>query len=331
MITVVRSMICFSLMMLSVCAFSPSSFTMPAHSTYQDRTRMGMSMGDEEKASTGSEDQEEAIAETLQQASKTKSPPPSPQLLMRALNTSPRRLFLGSLSASAIALSGNFCGVTSFLLDKFPDDSVENTGLDQYYPKGDYKRFKSGEFGYTLVVPKEWVQDTAVELAKIQRRAGNLDYSMSAKSPGGAGSGSVPDVAYGPTGNLNDRGIPQSDTNLSTIATKLRPGLTLKRSLGSPTDAAETLLKVSLAPEGSGKIATLLGAREETRGAGQIYTFEYKIDRGSKGVPLRAISNIAVQGGDTLITMTVVAPEKEWFGDYEAKLRKTAESFKVIR
>jgi len=292
---------------------------------------MGMSMGDEEKASTGSEDQEEAIVETLQQASKTKSPPPSPQLLMRALNTSPRRLFLGSLSASAIALSGNFCGVTSFLLDKFPDDSVENTGLDQYYPKGDYKRFKSGEFGYTLVVPKEWVQDTAVELAKIQRRAGNLDYSMSAKSPGGAGSGSVPDVAYGPTGNLNDRGIPQSDTNLSTIATKLRPGLTLKRSLGSPTDAAETLLKVSLAPEGSGKIATLLGAREETRGAGQIYTFEYKIDRGSKGVPLRAISNIAVQGGDTLITMTVVAPEKEWCGDYEAKLRKTAESFKVIR
>jgi hypothetical protein len=49
-------------------------------------------------------------------------------------------------------------------------------------------------------------------------------------------------------------------------------------------------------------------------------------------MPLRAISNIAVQGGDTLITMTVVAPEKEWFdGDYDAKLRKVADSFKVTR
>jgi len=257
--------------------------------------------------------------------------PPSPELLMRALNTSPRRLFLGTVSASAIALSANFCGVTSFLLNGIQEETIEKTGLDQYYPRGDFKRFKSAEFGYTFVVPKEWVQDTAVELAKIQRRSGNIDYSMRVSKNGG-GSGSIPDVAYGPPGYFNERGVSQSDTNLSTIATKLRPGLTLKGSLGSPTDAAETLLRVSLAPEGSGRVATLVGAREETRGAGQIYTFEYKVDRGSKGVPLRAISNIAVQGGDTLITMTVVAPEKEWFGgDYETKLRKTADSFKVTR
>ena len=60
-----------------------------------------------------------------------------------------------------------------------------------------------------------------------------------------------------------------------------------------------------------------------------MYTFEYIVDRGNRGLPLRAISLIAVQGSDTLITMTVVAPEKDWVGDYEAKLRKVAGSFKV--
>ena len=144
-------------------------------------------------------------------------------------------------------------------------------------------------------------------------------------------SGSIPDVAYGPPGYFNEKGISQSDTNLSTIATRLRPRLTLPGTLGNPTQAAETLLRVSLAPEGSGRKATLVGAKEETRGFGQIYTFEYTVDRGDKGVPLRAISNIAVQGGDTLITMTVVAPLKDWTGDYEQKLRKMAESFKVIK
>ena len=255
---------------------------------------------------------------------------PSPELIMRALNTSPRRLFLGSLSASAIALTGNFCGVTSNILDNIPEPLVENSGLDLYYPRGEFKRYKSGEFKYTFVIMKEWVQDTAVELAKIQRRSRNLDYSMP-KSGGVGGSGSIPDVAYGPPGYFNAQGISQSDTNLSTIASKLRPGFSLRGSLGSPKDAAETLLRVSLAPEGSGRVATLLDAREEIRGdaSQEVYTFEYIVDRGNRGLRLRAISLIAVQGSDTLITMTVVAPEKDWVGDYEAKLRKVAGSFKV--
>lgn len=43
---------------------------------------------------------------------------------------------------------------------------------------GEYKRFKGSEYGYTFVYPKEWVGDTAVELAKAQRRAKALDYTM---------------------------------------------------------------------------------------------------------------------------------------------------------
>ena len=38
------------------------------------------------------------------------------------------------------------------------------------------------------MIPKEWVADTAVELAKVQRRTGSLDYKMSR-----GGGGVLPD------------------------------------------------------------------------------------------------------------------------------------------
>lgn len=263
-------------------------------------------------------------------SSSTPSPPPvsrpTPELMMRALNTSPRRIFLGTLTSSAIALTSNFCGVTSNILTAVPETTVEKTGLDLFYPRGDMKRFKSGEHQYTFVIPKEWVQDTAVELAKIQSRAASLDYSMKKSN-----NGSIPDAAYGPPGKFNEKGISNSDTNVSTLVSKVRPGFTL-RSLGTPTEAAEKLLKYSLAPEGSGKVGTLLAACEEVRGESKVYQFEYKIDRGDKGLPLKSISLISVRDGDILVTMTVVSLEREWENEeFQAKLRKIASSFKLTR
>jgi hypothetical protein len=136
---------------------------------------------------------------------------PPPQLsandMMRALGTSPRRITLGVLSASGIALAGNFLGVTSRLLTAVPEETVEKTQLDTYFPRvsskssrcgsqvqvyvhtetqliifvtilqGDFKRCRSR--GYTFVIPKEWVPDIFVELAKAQQRIQPLDYSMS--------------------------------------------------------------------------------------------------------------------------------------------------------
>jgi hypothetical protein len=55
--------------------------------------------------------------------------------------------------------------------------------VDNALVSGPYKRFKGQ--GYTFVIPKEWVADTAVELAKVQRRAGSLDYRMSRGGEGG--------------------------------------------------------------------------------------------------------------------------------------------------
>jgi len=240
-----------------------------------------------------------------------------------AMGTSPRRIFLSFVSATGIALGGNFLGVTSRLLTTVPEEQVEAIGIDTYFPRGDYKRCRTPE--YTFVIPKEWVADTFVELAKAQRKVQQLDYSMQ-RSNGKITT--LPDSAYGPPGRLNQNGVSQAgDTNVSVIVSSGFSGFTLRGTLGTPTDAAETLLSRSIAPEGSGRTATLLRAVED-RG-GQTYQFEYIVDRGARGPPLRNIAVIAASPiGDKLYTLTVVAPVEKWKDvEYDSKLRKIADSF----
>jgi hypothetical protein len=102
--------------------------------------------------------------------------------MITAMGTSPRRIFLSFTSSVGIALVGNLFGVTSSVLNHIDEDLVESTGLDLYYPRGDYKRYRTVD--YTFVIPKEWVADTAVELAKAQRRTQPLDYRMRQTSGG---------------------------------------------------------------------------------------------------------------------------------------------------
>ena len=138
----------------------------------------------------------------------------------------------------------------------------------------------------------------------------------------------LPDAAYGPPGRLNQKGVSESgDTNVSIIVTPNLSGFSLQDTLGSPESAAEKLLRLSIAPEGSGRVATLITAIDDTsRG---VYQFEYILDRGSKGPPLRNISVVAASRiGDKLFTMTVVAPQTKWAdSDFAFKLRKIASSF----
>jgi len=83
-----------------------------------------------------------AVNENLpaqQEPSKTIPPPPrdpSPQQVMAAMGTSPRRILLSFASASGIALAANFLGITSRLLEAVPESTVEATGLDTYFPRG---------------------------------------------------------------------------------------------------------------------------------------------------------------------------------------------------
>ena len=112
---------------------------------------------------------------------------PTANDIMMALGTNPRRIALSLLSGTGIALAGNLFGVTSLLLSGIDESAVEQSGLDTYYPRGDYKRVKTPD--YTFVVPKEWVADTALELAKAQRRAQPLDYNIRR-----GGGGALPDA-----------------------------------------------------------------------------------------------------------------------------------------
>jgi len=275
-------------------------------------------------------------------APETLIPPPrqdnsiniSPQQAMMALGTSPRRIFLSFLSGGFIALAGNLFGVTSTLLTLVDEKSVESTGLDTYFPRGDYKRVRTVD--YTYVIPKQWVADTAVELAKAQRRAQSLDYAVRKSS-----SGAIPDSgkpedatyfsliqltshlpAYGPPGRLDSRGVSQGDTNVSVIKAAVSPSFSLSRSMGTPTEGANFLLENSIAPPNSGRTATLIEAGQ----VDNVYTIEYSIDRGERGLPLHAISVLA-QAGESLFTLTVQAPDEDWRGSYDEKLRKIADSF----
>jgi len=254
-------------------------------------------------------------------------PAPSAQDLMLAMGTNPRRIVLSMVSATGIALTGNLFGVTSLLLTAIPEEKLEATGIDTYFPRGDYKRCLTQD--YTFVVPKEWVGDTFLELAKAQRKALPLDYSMQERKNDSSGKiTTLPDSAYGPPGRLNQKGVSQAgDTNVSVIVSSGFSGFTLQGTLGTPRDAAETLLSKSIAPEGSGRIATLLRSVED-RG-GQTYTFEYIVDRGTRGPPLQNIAVIAASPtGDKLYTLTVVAPAEKWKdANYDAKLRKIADTF----
>ena len=139
-----------------------------------------------------------------------RNPPPimSNTELMAAMGTSPRRILLSLASTTGIALAANFLGVTSHLLEVIPESAVEASGLDTYFPRGklpwneetcrgfaninlfigNYKRYKGQ--GYTFVMPKEWVADTGLELAKAQRRAKMLDYEIKQSS----GNAVLPDA-----------------------------------------------------------------------------------------------------------------------------------------
>ncbi|KAK1747464.1 PsbP domain-containing protein [Skeletonema marinoi] len=254
---------------------------------------------------------------------------PSPLDLMRAMGTSPRRVFLSVLTSTFIAFAANFFGVTSNLLSTLPESFAEKTGLDQFYPRGDYKRVTvRGDVGQgkcSFVIPKDWVADTSLALAQAQRRAKVLDYSMKPDQ-----MGVLPDAAYGPPGKTDRQGLSNRETNVSVIINGVKD-FTLKGTLGSdPKAAAEILLSNKFGPR---RPTTLISSFEEIRGENNIpiYQFEYTVDRGDRAPPLHAISVIAGSvAGDAFVTLTVVSLDRAWTGQADDSLRQIAKSFKLV-
>lgn len=276
---------------------------------------------------------DEAATESMQRPrivdTQRRSNDPSPLDLMRMMGTSPRRVFLSALTSTFIAFAANFFGITSNLLSTLPESFAEKTGLDSFYPRGDYKRVTvRGDVGQgkcSFVIPKDWVADTSLALAQAQRRAKVLDYSMKSDQ-----MGVLPDAAYGPPGKTDRQGLSNRETNVSVIINGVKD-FTLKGTLGSdPQAAAEVLLSNKFGPR---RPTTLISSFEEVRGEKNIpiYQFEYTVDRGDRAPPLRAISVIAGSlAGDAFVTLTVVSLDKAWTGQADESLRRIAKSFKLL-
>ncbi len=275
---------------------------------------------------------EEEIMNSIQKDSNTivtikkQSAKPSLEYMMQAMGTSRRRLVIGGLSSIGIALVGNLFGVTSSLLQTIPEDIVERSKLDTYYGRGDYKRFTS-EY-YTLLLPKNWVADSTLELQKAQLRVRTLDYTMTNTNVNNIMN--LPDAAFGPAGNTMQRTLASSDTNVSILVSKVQPFESLQRTLGTPQQAADYLLTKFKSP--NRVIPTLISAYE--RNEDGSYQMEYIIDRTSSNnnnnrPSLQAISIIAPSlSHDTIITMTIIAPQSDWEKD-DTKLLKMADSFQI--
>ena len=297
-------------------------------------------------------------------------PPPAATATdwMRLLGTSPRRIALSTLSATGIALAGNLFGVTSTVLSLVPEESVRATGLDTYYPRGDFKRYSSSL--YTFVFPKEWIGDTALELQKVQRRTRPLDYSMGSAAAAARRETSVlPDVgtwlgssaavgvlnlrrgasiststrltptsslvvlsaAFGPPGRAaGRRDVSSADTNVSVIVSDVLPGFSMQGTLGTPTEAANYLLSRMIMNKKNTN-STLLDAQQPV--GRDEYVIEYVVTRPS-GDQLQTVSVIGfVAQRNTIVTMTVVAPRTAWASNSSSssKLRKIVSSFQLLQ
>lgn len=252
-------------------------------------------------SSTGvDETSESSSKETKKMRTSRETLGPSMGEVMSALGTSPRRVFISLSSAVGIGLAGNLFGVTSNVLQAVPEDLVEQVGLDTYYPRGNYKRYNGRS--YSLLIPKEWVADTALELAKAQQRTIPLDLTSNSLRRRQA---TLPDAAFGPPGG----GASKSGaiTNVSILVTDTGQMVNLKELLGGRD--SQDILQTFFA--GTRRTVNL----EKSSAYDNLYQFTYTVVLDSApNRKLRAQSVLASKGTE-LITLTAVAPVDEWDTD----------------
>jgi hypothetical protein len=99
---------------------------------------------------------------------------------------SPRRVFLGVLATTALALGGNFLGVTGKLLN---EDLAASLRLDILYPVNGMKRCYNPEKGYEFIYPETYLGD-----ATMATRAANQREARVALDPGPATRAAPPKI-----------------------------------------------------------------------------------------------------------------------------------------
>lgn len=224
-------------------------------------------------------------------------------------------------AALAVALGGDLFGITQALLSTAPEVS-RSLKLDVLYPISGFKRHIASDRAYEFLYPKSWLADQALSLPK-PGQVRSLDASFVPKSVEARRAGPQLDAAFGPPGG-------DKTENVSVLRATLGRGINLIGMLGEPVQAAQRLLDSSIAPPGSGKVATLDAAQLRPDG---VLLFGYTV-RFAPGTEMagRVIKNQACVAYDPrsgeLFTLTVLAPLAAWEAEGDA-LRAIASSFTV--
>jgi len=120
-------------------------------------------------------------AQSSLSGTKTEEPRPLPQLtdpvdVVQWGGTLPskRRVFLGGVTATGLALGGNFLGITSFLLGNNPE-LARVSGLDIIVPVQGFKRCVDRENGYEYLYPAGWLEDQRIALRNAEKTQRSLD------------------------------------------------------------------------------------------------------------------------------------------------------------
>lgn len=115
--------------------------------------------------------------------------------------------------------------------------------------------------------------------------------------------------------------------NLSLIKTKIEPEFSLEKNLGTPREGAIYLLDNVIAPQGSGKVYSLLDAYDRVKGDQNYYVFEYTLKILNKNFFQHTISVVTASFGD-LYTFTVTIPEGK-YDSYRNNVMEIITSFEV--
>ena len=218
--------------------------------------------------------------------------------------------FIGfNLLAILLAIGANFIGITSVLLSSTNPDYFKSLKLDQIYSINSYLRTVNDDYMY--IYPDNWIADQRLQLMAAANR--ELPQTLQRKQQ------VIPSSARQKSGSLGRL------ENVSVIKSKLLPGFTLQGTLGTPTEAAEKLLK-SAAP--TPKEATLISAQQETRKGQLYYVYEYLVKKPDTNFNQHILSIITSRDSN-LYTFTVQAPNNEWESEKETII-KIANSFEII-
>lgn len=230
-----------------------------------------------------------------------------------------RRFILGTITGTALALGADFLGSTSAILSLNPE-LFRGLRVDVLYPIGGYKRCLETSQGFEFIFPKTWVGDQTLLYRAVQRGERERSLDLPPIRQPSKRRLTEPIVAFGPPGTLGE-------LNVSVVVAPVAQGFTLEK-LGNPTEAGITILKRSIAPEGSNKVAELIDAAARRDDAGvTYYTLEYTV-RGPSFYR-HNVAVYAVSSSAELYTLSAQSPETMW-SDVRNQFKIISDSFRLV-